>query len=471
MARGTVWLMFAHFMLLVSGYAVHFGLGRLFDPPTYGRFGVAISLMSLIEILVATGVPQAVNKFLSESRRDAGRLMYSSFKVQGILAVSLFIAYFYFAGFSKDVFGEEGFTTPLRITAFDIPFYALFTLYVYGFFGGFRRFKNQAGLFATYATFKVVFILGLVKLGYGLEGALIGYVLTSVCTAALAAALWDTKAEKGAKDKKIIGFSMPLIVFSLTFTALMSLDILFLQGMLKDKALTGFYTSASVISKLPYYGFLALSATLLPSVSKAYAQGDMQQTRSYIKNSLRYIYILSLPLALLLSGFSKQILELIYSRQYAVAAHALSILAFGLTFLSFFYMLSTIVTASGKPYTSMGYAISLLPVNVILNIILIPRYGLKGAAVATTMTGLLGVTALGAYVYLRFKTLIGWKTFFRTSAIGAATVYLAQSFDMGGLPLIPYLAICYISYLVLLWLVKELGEEDVKVVKEVLNRR
>ena len=56
MGRGTLYLMIASAIFLVSSYVVHFGLGRHLGPEDYGLFGVVLALMTTINLAVPPNI-------------------------------------------------------------------------------------------------------------------------------------------------------------------------------------------------------------------------------------------------------------------------------------------------------------------------------------------------------------------------------------------------------------------------------
>jgi O-antigen/teichoic acid export membrane protein len=59
--HGTIYLMFAQAAFVASGYAIHIGLARLLGPSDYGIYAVVISLMTMVNLILTTGIPQATN--------------------------------------------------------------------------------------------------------------------------------------------------------------------------------------------------------------------------------------------------------------------------------------------------------------------------------------------------------------------------------------------------------------------------
>ncbi len=471
MAKGTIWMMIAHISLLISGYAIHFCLGKSFTPGDYGRFGLTLTLLTLIEICVSQGIPQTVNKFISEDVGLARAIKDTAIRIQLIFATMLFIMYFLFASTISTYLGIPGFTELIQLSAIDIPFFALFTFYAYGIFGGLRRFDAQTNLLIVYSALKVILVLLFVHLGYGIYGAIAGYVLASVLGFLISYWLCDLLPTKEKYEpKRIVSFSLPLIIFSISITAIMSLDLIFVQMLLGDEALTGYYTSATLISKLPYYLFLSLSATLLPSISGSIARDDLVQTRAYIRGSLRYILLLIVPVTLAISVTASDILALIYPPQYVLAAGSLSILIFGLTFLSLFVVLATIVTAGGKPMISMTMVVFLIPVNMLLNIGLIPTYRLVGAASATTATGILGLTIISVYVYKKFNALLDPKSLMNILLASSMMYASSQAIQLSGPWIFITYALMLFTYMISLFILKEISDEDIALFRGIMPR-
>jgi O-antigen/teichoic acid export membrane protein len=79
--RGTIYLMAAQAAFVASGYAIHISLGRLLGPSEYGIYAVVISLMTMVNLILTTGIPQAVAKYVAH---DDGGAWQVRAKIGGI---------------------------------------------------------------------------------------------------------------------------------------------------------------------------------------------------------------------------------------------------------------------------------------------------------------------------------------------------------------------------------------------------
>ena len=79
--HGTIYLMFAQAAFVASGYAIHIGLARLLGPSDYGIYAVVISLMTMVNLILTTGIPQAVSKYVAHEDGSAEDIIFKIIEV------------------------------------------------------------------------------------------------------------------------------------------------------------------------------------------------------------------------------------------------------------------------------------------------------------------------------------------------------------------------------------------------------
>ena len=475
LAKGTVYLMGAQLVFLISGYAIHFVLGRHLGPELYGVFGIVISLLTICRVLVESGTGQAISKYTAERRESAGAIKTQTIKTQIMFAIIVFVFLFTLAPLIADLLKDPTLTPYIRFIAFFIPVSSLYIVY-FGLLNGIRAFGKQAKISVIYNAIKLVMVFALVFLGLKVYGTIAGYLVASIVSLLMARHYWisQQKDDIGTRGDfeigKIIRFAVPVVLFSLAFNLVISLDLFFVKVILKEKAQVGFYTSAAALSKVPYFIFLALGNTLFPSIARSTSnKGSKELTKKYINQSLRYTLIFLVPCTFIISAISRDLVSLVYTDRYISAASPLSILIFGLALLSLFFILTTVITASGRPKVSLTILLVILVVNVLLNRALVPIYGLIGAALATTITGLLGVLISGAYVYIRFHTLTNPLSVLRIGASSFIIYLFARTFSVTGIPLLAYCVGLLIIYFVLLLILGEVRKDDIQVARDIFS--
>jgi stage V sporulation protein B len=470
MGRGTLYLMISNGVFLLSSYIIHFGLGRYLGPEVYGLFGVVLYLMTTVNLLLTSGFPQSASKYIAEDNARLGSIIRHSFRIQALLSLLIFAVYFGLAGVIANLLNDPALIPYIRISAFVIPAYAIFFIYSGGYLNGMRQFGMQAKASIGGSIAKIVGVIILVWVGLSVNGAILGYLFGALVGLLLA---WKylRPIERGNKDfewAKLIKFGIPATLFAVMLLLLMSIDLFVVKAITVGDTDAGLYTSATTIARLPYFLFAGLALTLLPSISRSTAIGDVKLTSTYISQSLRYMLILLIPGILIISATSAGLVTLVYSSRYIEAARPLSVLAFGLGLIAVFNVLCNIIMGSGKPSLALGIALPLVPIDIALNIALIPRYGLLGAAIATTLIGFAGMVAAAAYVLWRFKTLIATKSLLKICIASAVVYAIALNISLSPF-LLPLLYIgLFVLYTGLLFVMKELKKEDIETFKRIM---
>jgi stage V sporulation protein B len=473
LAKGTLYFMFVQLVFMASGYIIHAGFGRLLGPAAYGIFGVVISLMTLVNVLLVTGIPLAGSRFIAMSNESVGAIKRAAVNLQAVLSLAVFALYFMLSPVIAGMLGDPVLSGYIRASAFVIPFYALNSLYG-GFLNGLRLYGKQAIVMFVYSIAKVAGAIGLVLLGFAIYGAIIGYLLGPLIGMGIG---WYylRNTGKGSNPgnfpaKKIIDFALPVIVFSFALLFLMSTDLFLVKKILGEDAQAGYYTAASTLSKFPYYILTGLGAALFPAVSKSIASRDVVQTGKYIRESMRYLVLLLLPSVFIISGTSPSLIQLFYSSKYASASYPLSILVFGLAAFTIFSILTTVVNAAGRPQVPMLMTSALIPVAAGLNWLLISSYQLEGAAIATTITGFLGLILVWAYMLRMFGAFIEVVSFIKMLISSLIIYAVALAVPVNGVFLILWYVFLFGVYLNILVLMKEFNRNDIETFMKVLTR-
>ena len=64
--KALIWLTASEIIFNIAGYVIHASLGRILGPEDYGRFGIIVTLTTMLIVLIGNGVPTAMSKYLAE---------------------------------------------------------------------------------------------------------------------------------------------------------------------------------------------------------------------------------------------------------------------------------------------------------------------------------------------------------------------------------------------------------------------
>jgi O-antigen/teichoic acid export membrane protein len=400
--RGTLMLMTGWFAILVTGYLLNFFLARWFATESFGNYGFVIAVLMWFEIFVINGIPIAVQKFVSARGKDAYSILWTSLRVQFVLVAVLMVLLMVSAPLFAAAFRDPKLTPYFRLAFLNIPFYGFFHLLV-SFQNGLRRFGKQAFCYAFYGSAKLGCAFALCYFHRSLESALIGNALGSAASVGLAYfMLEDKKIHPSLNAVELIRYAAPALAYSLTAQLLMSIDFWSVKYFLGEKA-CGYYNTAGILSRIPFYLLLGLSAAMLPTISSGIAEGALVRVRNTIRNATRYSLMLLIPVSVWLTVYSREIASLLFKSKFAPSGAAMEFLVWAFSSMALMTLFLTLINADGRPRRSFLISGAAAVLSVVLNLLLIPRMGIRGAALASLISITLGTTAGMADVFIRFR--------------------------------------------------------------------
>ena len=474
---GAVYITAAKLWFMASGYVLEVTLTNLMAAEHYGLYKVVISIISIVNAVVITGTYQTVSKYISENEQNAGAVKSKALRLQvlvgGVIAAGLFLAAPVIGRRLNDV-RLVGYLRLAALIPLSYSFYSVFT----GYFNGQRRFLTQAALDVTYSTLKLVLIVALVWAGFGVGGAVGGFAIAAACVCVIAAVMARGGDPGGSvRVRELFTFQAYLLAFIFVLNLLQRVDLLMVKALSSADAVTasenaGYYGAALNVSNIVYQVIISLTFVLFPLVSRSTFVEDSRRTKVYISTTVRYSLMVMALLATLFSANAADVLRLIYRPDYQAGAPALAIVAYGMLLFGFLQLATTIISASGRPRVSLMIAIVTLAVSAGLNAVFIPARGLAGAATATTGAMLLGAVIASGYLLWRFGAVVPWLSIVRIGA-GAGLVYAGSLAVPAGsrIVILGKLGVLSLAYAAVLVLSREIGKDDLAIVKRVFRPR
>lgn len=385
---------FSKVTILVLSTAFTPILVRLLGPTRYGHYAVVLSVFAIVAIFMMSGTTEAVRKYVSE-RQDR----------DWQVAV---VAYVFRPAIAVGVLGALGFFlaawTGLAARVFGAPFTSLF--YLLGLYAIGRQLRvhilfTLMGLHLESVSEplkvvqKVLFVtlaVVLVYAGFGVEGVLVADVVTSAFTILVGSAFLLRELSLGSlvgtpevslPTDQIRTYSLNTVWFYLFLMSLYHVDVLILQHWTTDRTV-GFYKGALVIAEVLWVAPLAIQLVLLQRVSQLWEAGDLETIDRRASLVTHHVFLLTALLAIGVAVLAFDLVPLYLGGSFAPAAIPLLVLLPGV--LGFAIARPTIAINQGRrslrPLLLATGASS--AINLVLNVVLIPQYGMVGAAVATS---------------------------------------------------------------------------------------
>lgn len=229
--------------------------------------------------------------------------------------------------------------------------------------------------------------------------------------------------------------------------------------------------TAQVINAIP----VAFAGIFLPVISELYAKNRIEDLRETYNTVTKWMLSLVFPAVLLGVLFSDQIIKILFGAEYVAGAIALSILVFGFMINAAVGPAGAILQTYEKTKTVMiiGYISAVM--NFVLNFLLIPIYGVNGAAIATVFSFCL-LYILTFWVAYRVSKIqpfrLGYLKIIFASLIAVFLVYLLTKYVIGVslFTLIAMLFVFLLFYFFLLLLMKGFEEEDLMIMRMIDER-
>lgn len=389
------------FILKVSAQALSFIflilLARYLSPTQFGIYAFVWSWIQILSILTRFGMDNSASRFIgvySANDTTSGTGHFTYFATRFITAISIFTA---LAG-AVTVYLWPGLSDDMRMT-----FYAGFLilpLWTYMMYAQacLRAIKRVlAGLMPDFAlrTGLQVILLGLC-MAAGLQAtAFTGMVVTllSVFIAAIAALAFmqdqslSVRAEdshRGNEIREWLNYGLVMALIAGGSILLRNIDIIML-GSLTSQEETGLYAVASRIANLVPFALIAANFVIAPLISGLYSRGEFSRLQAVLRQSSLLISGVSLAASLALLLLAPFILNL-FGQAYIAAQTALFILLGGQLINALCGSVGYVMTMSGHHKPAALIFLVTLGINIGLNALLIPAYGLNGAAIATSVS-------------------------------------------------------------------------------------
>ncbi len=402
------------FVFVATRLASSIIITRTIGPDSFGVFVMAITVISFVEVLSLLGMENAIVKYVAQYRvlKDMPRLkgiFFSGLILVVAASILLALAVYGAAGvLAEQIFHKIELVPVLRVMAIALPFTTTM-LVVIATLQGLKLIKCKVLIQRVQMPFiRLAGVVIAVMMGYELMGIVLVYVLVAVVGAMLACYYLYKNLRvifQGgpvvAEVGKLTRFSTPLLFTSIFRRIIAGSDII-IMGFFLPTAMVGIYGVATRIIPIIIIPQTAVNMTFAPLISELHSDGKRDDLSRQFKTITKYVIMASLPIATLLILFSRQFMGL-YGAGFVGGYAALIILCVGQLIDVSVGSVGFMLMMTGRPMANLVNSGLLCVISILLNIFLIPRYGIIGAAIAnvTAISVLQVLRLLEVWYYLR----------------------------------------------------------------------
>jgi O-antigen/teichoic acid export membrane protein len=391
-------------------------LANLLGAEEYGLYNLGLMAATVAGGLALLGLKQALVRYVAlyDNRKDQAGLWGT---LQVTLGLSIFVSlligvclYIYAEPLSVKVFDEPKLIPLLRFVSIFIPFLALNDIIA----AATRGFKNMKYTTITQdivqPLMRLILTVGLAFVGLNAILGLGIYGFTVVFTAiqllyylnkqfSLRRPINSARREY----KEIINFSYPIYLADLISTFGGNIRTVLL-GAFSTIAKVGIFAIATQLNQVGNVFHLAIVTVSMPIVSELYDNQDREQLSRFYQTMTKWTFTLNLPFFLIIVFFSESLLS-IFGKSFVDGAAALSVLAWANLINTGTGICGVLLDMSGRTSIKLVNSIVAFSSNIILNILLIPRWGLMGAATAALASTVITNVLRLLQVYIIFRLL------------------------------------------------------------------
>jgi O-antigen/teichoic acid export membrane protein len=395
-------------------------LTRRLDSHEYGLWAQTAVVSSVLMPLVLFGLPAAIVKFFSASLTDAQRHRWMRRTLAatiGLFAVIALCAALAPAAVAVAAYADAAERRFVAILVTVLAADALFDLLVAYLRAAFRM-RSIAGLLVARGALRLGFMwaaLGvagwpfwqafalLAALQLAVVGSAFGLELRRLACAAAAAVDGKpphapapvphdpARTDFGWRD--LLGFAAPLTLVALLTSVNGFTDRFVLTQTLGLQAVAVYAATASLVA-ITSVAYTVLGFTLFPVLSRAWARGDRVDAARLASEAMRVFLFLALPFSGWLASVADTLLPLLATRAYRVPGAMVLLMGLAATCFGLYQIVLYLLLLAGKGLLAAWLLLAAAALNLALNLLLVPRFGLTGAAGAATVSNaLLAATA------------------------------------------------------------------------------
>lgn len=392
-------------------------LARVMGTTDFGYFSYAVALIGLLSVPTSLGLPNLLIRFLASYRARGewglmrGLLLRTN---QAVLAVSLVVGVAALAV----IWPLRGSLPALHPTVFLISLLLLPLTTLNALRGASLRGLHHTvlgqlpeDLIRPALMIAMVLVVWRLRTASGLDATTAITLQVASTGAAFAVGAWllleripaEVRAAHPAVElRSWMRSAVPLLALGGMQVINQRTDIMML-GIFTTPAQVGIYQVASRGADLVAFGLLAVDRVIAPEFSRLYTRRDLARLQRIVTTSTRVVLLVTLPATLVMAFFGRPILGGFFGAGFAAGAPALAILSAGQLANAGLGSAGSLLNMTGhEADTARSIVVSAL-VNVVLNLLMIPRWGIVGAATATGISVVVWNLLLGFWVYRRLN--------------------------------------------------------------------
>jgi O-antigen/teichoic acid export membrane protein len=471
-ARNTTLLLLSNVASFVLGFFFTMYVARHLAAEGFGVLSLATALTAIVGVFADFGLQMLMTRDIARDRSLAQKYLGNI----AIIKILLSIITFGLIALTVKLMGYP-FDT-VRVVYFiglSVVFNALGLMF-YGVFRAYERMEFEAlGLVLNGALTLAGAFYG-ISHGFSVVGFALIYLIASLITLgySFVISIWRFAVPKIEVDlqfwKEALKQAWPFGLGLLLASVYAWIGAVMLSRMKGDEAV-GLYTAAYRLVYMLQFIPLAYFSAVFPSMSRFHVTSK-EFLRFTYERSFKYMLMIGIPIGVGTTVLGGKLILLIFGGEYYQSIILLQILGWSVAFLFVNGVFGSLFQSINRQMVALAIIAATTGLNVVLNIILIPRYGTTGASVA-----LLAAAFSGFVISFVWSSRTGYgipiKSLFNILAkvSFASAVMFVFIFYLAGFYILALVPLAALLYFIVLLIIRGIDEEDLSLLRSVFVRR
>jgi len=405
---------------LAVGYLLTLVIANLFGAKGLGDYVLAITILRLFTLLAKLGLDTTSIRFIASfaSQNKWSSIFRFRKQVVIILSFSTVIAslFMYFlAEPIADLINTN--YKYIKLNAFLVLPLSFFMLH-YESLRGLKRIAEFSFFYVmSQALFTVVSLLIIYQFTTTSDVPIYAYFVSVIIVSILSFLSFKYSVKKLSDGQEnadleirsyenLLKISIPLM-FAQSVQFIIAWTDKLMLGSMSTSEEVGIYHTAFKLSMFAAVALMSINSIASPKFAEMYAKNDMKGLRKIVRQSTKMIFWTSVPLVIIFFMFPEFLLGL-FGEEFKVGVNAFILLSCGKLFSSFSGSVGNILQMTGNQNILAKILLFAAILNIVLNLYLIPKYGIDGAALASVIS----IVAWNSGMILAVKKKLGFYTFY-----------------------------------------------------------
>lgn len=417
--KGAFFNVFTNIFGSLASLLSSFLIAKYFGSSILGTLAILTTIFAIANLFSNFDLSQLIVRLIPEYRKKYGlKASYAIYhKTQRIRFVFMFLAtlmYYLLINWLEMTFFKDSPYPMHAILMIGILIIPLSSIYVYNL-QAIRALKNSLSYNILVIAPRLLLLL-LLSIVISIEthsvdviyAKLLGDLFSGILAIYLLSKLWKNLQIKSSplekisiKTRTLLEMASPFFLISFLYLMMNHIDILMLGSMLDEHAV-GVYQIATKLTLMLSFIIQGVVLFAAPTISELYFSNEFEKTKRFIRQTTTVMFLVTLPLYILLLVFGDLLLSY-FGKEFEMGYISLLIMATSNLILAWYGLVGVFMKMTGNQVQLSKIVFLSVLLNIGANMILIPKFGIDGAALASLLSTLLWTISASNFIFTKYQ--------------------------------------------------------------------